>query len=53
MPNIKKNIVVFSLNKKREDITAEKFCIDLNELLDTNLSENDLSDFHPLEKTAQ
>lgn len=49
--SIKRNIVVFGLNKKRVDITAEKLCRDLNGLLDTDLSEKDLSDFYPLGKT--
>lgn len=49
--NIKKNIVIFGLNKKREEITAENVCLDLNQLLEIDLNVNDFSDIYPLGKT--
>lgn len=49
--NIKKNIVIFGLNKKREEITAKNLCTDLNELLEVDLDINDFNDIYPLGKT--
>lgn len=47
----RKNIVVHGLNKRREDITSQNLCSTLKELLEIELSVNDLDDCYPLGKS--
>ncbi|KAG5874150.1 hypothetical protein JTB14_029460 [Gonioctena quinquepunctata] len=47
----KKNIIIFGLKKKREEITAENLCRDLNEILGVELREGDVGDIYPLGKS--
>lgn len=47
---IKKNIVIFGLNKKREEIRAENLCQDLKELVGVDLEVSDFGDIYPLGK---
>lgn len=47
----KKNILIFGLKKKREEITAEGLCKDLKELLGVDLKGSDFGDFYPLGKS--
>ncbi|KAG5867091.1 hypothetical protein JTB14_007101 [Gonioctena quinquepunctata] len=47
----KKNIVVFGLKKKREEVVAEILCEDLRDLLGVNLDTKDFVDVYPLGKS--
>nr|CAI5838340.1 unnamed protein product [Callosobruchus analis] len=47
---IKKNIVIFGLEKKIDEINAENLCSDLKTLVGADISENDISDIYPLER---
>ncbi|KAG5880298.1 hypothetical protein JTB14_020044 [Gonioctena quinquepunctata] len=46
----KKNIVVFGLKKKREEVVAEISCEDLRDLLGVKLDTRDFVDVYPLDK---
>lgn len=47
----KKNIVIFGLNKKQEDIQADNLCKDLKDLIDVELKSSDINDVYQLGKT--
>lgn len=47
----KKNILIFGLNKKKEEVTAGNLCEDLKNLLSVDLKESDFSDVYPLGKS--
>lgn len=46
-----KNIVIFGLNKKKEDITPQNLCTTLNNLLGVELNASDIDDCFPLSKS--
>lgn len=47
----KKNILIFGLNKKREEVNAENLCKDLKDLLGAELKVSDFGDVYPLGKS--
>lgn len=47
----KKNILIFGLKKKREEVTAGNLCKDLRDLLGVELKDSDFGDIHPLGKS--
>ncbi|KAK9871588.1 hypothetical protein WA026_012968 [Henosepilachna vigintioctopunctata] len=44
----RKNLIVFGLNKKPEDITLKSVCETLGPLLNEDISERDITDLYPL-----
>ncbi|KAK9884797.1 hypothetical protein WA026_009026 [Henosepilachna vigintioctopunctata] len=44
----RKNLIIFGLNKKPEDITLKTVCETLGPLLDEDISERDITDLYPL-----